>query len=549
MEVGEPPGIFPNNRDHLLALLKRFSATSLAIIFLVASLFGFSKVGHLDKWEQRGFNSLAILFTGIMSLGLGSLVGYLGSMIRWPLLSRTSYRARDVDLILAMASPPGALRLVYHHVREWKWTRTTSIVALYFIVNISGRLSVAIFGLTFNLAETGLIEYPVQRANWSENPTGMKQVSKRILWELNSSQNQPNLLEILGNNLDIKNMSRRFDGDSVEYSYSLGEYRGSVVIGSYDTIYSSASCNAISVNGSEVYHWLDGRTEYVGESPTSVTNETTTDLYYESPPVTSQYNRSGVIWSCRSYLMDGQKKPGTVSGSGIPGAQTHFVTNSLFTTALNERFSWMYNYTGNTSSLLEYTTYPTLYTRETAATGLTTISLPYAQRNSSYRDPQSSVAVGSRLYIAVLVARMPLLAIAVADSQLFRSNRDDPNATAKPYIETTLEIKWRKVVGTIGAIVVGQILAIMVVLLYCRGVFIRDDSYLSTAQLLNTIMNKVDRGSLGTGEQLAKYLDDSFALKVKYGTKRVGDRRMVDISDDVEQSFPSDQMYERISGA
>jgi hypothetical protein len=79
----------------------------------------------------------------------------------------------------------------------------------------------------------------------------------------------PNLLEVLGKNLDIKNMTRRFDGDSIEYSYALGEYQGSVVIGSYKRIYSNASCNALSVNGNEVYYWADGRTENIGEFPTS----------------------------------------------------------------------------------------------------------------------------------------------------------------------------------------------------------------------------------------------------------------------------------------
>jgi hypothetical protein len=55
----------------LIALSKRFSATCIAIILLVACLSIFSGLGTLGRWEQRGFNTLAILFTGIMSLGLG----------------------------------------------------------------------------------------------------------------------------------------------------------------------------------------------------------------------------------------------------------------------------------------------------------------------------------------------------------------------------------------------------------------------------------------------------------------------------------------------
>ena len=40
---------------------------------------------------------LSILFTGSASLGLGSLLGYLGSMLRWPLLARTMYKMQDVQ--------------------------------------------------------------------------------------------------------------------------------------------------------------------------------------------------------------------------------------------------------------------------------------------------------------------------------------------------------------------------------------------------------------------------------------------------------------------
>lgn len=60
-----------NNFIETIALFKRFSATYIAIILLVACLSIFSGLGTLGRWEQRGFNTLAILFTGIMSLGLG----------------------------------------------------------------------------------------------------------------------------------------------------------------------------------------------------------------------------------------------------------------------------------------------------------------------------------------------------------------------------------------------------------------------------------------------------------------------------------------------
>jgi len=99
-ETGESHGnVFDRHdqlRQHFAALFKRFLATCLAVILLVACLSAFSRLGPLDKWQQRGFNALAILFTGIMSLGLGSLLGYLGSMLRWPLLASATYKTKDV---------------------------------------------------------------------------------------------------------------------------------------------------------------------------------------------------------------------------------------------------------------------------------------------------------------------------------------------------------------------------------------------------------------------------------------------------------------------
>ena len=80
----------------LLRLILRFLLTLCSLGLLVICLWQFSGQGPLDKWEQRSFNTLSILLTGIASLGLGSLLGYLGSMLRWPLLARTMYKMQDV---------------------------------------------------------------------------------------------------------------------------------------------------------------------------------------------------------------------------------------------------------------------------------------------------------------------------------------------------------------------------------------------------------------------------------------------------------------------
>ena len=85
----EPFGSGDRFYSDLLRLILRFLLTACSLGLLVICLCQFSGQGPLDKWEQRGFNMLSILLTGIASLGLGSLLWYLGSMLRWPLLART----------------------------------------------------------------------------------------------------------------------------------------------------------------------------------------------------------------------------------------------------------------------------------------------------------------------------------------------------------------------------------------------------------------------------------------------------------------------------
>jgi hypothetical protein len=105
---------------------------------------------------------LTILFSSLVSLSLGSLLGLLGAVVRWPLLARRAHAPRDADLILGMPKPTGSLKLIVHHCGpNGKWSVTTWIVLAYLLFNIIGRLSVAAFGLTYDLNENASVDYPV----------------------------------------------------------------------------------------------------------------------------------------------------------------------------------------------------------------------------------------------------------------------------------------------------------------------------------------------------------------------------------------------------
>jgi len=74
----------------------RLVATLIFSIIITAILYCFSQKGILSRWQKRWFNVLAITFSSLMSLSLGSLLGLLGSMLRWPLLARKLHKPSDV---------------------------------------------------------------------------------------------------------------------------------------------------------------------------------------------------------------------------------------------------------------------------------------------------------------------------------------------------------------------------------------------------------------------------------------------------------------------
>ena len=83
-------------RWHLISLSGRCLTTALSLSFLILGLEMFSRIGLLSQMEQYGFNAITILLSAFTSLGLGSMLGYLGSMLRWRLLARKKYKMQDV---------------------------------------------------------------------------------------------------------------------------------------------------------------------------------------------------------------------------------------------------------------------------------------------------------------------------------------------------------------------------------------------------------------------------------------------------------------------
>jgi len=151
-------------------------------------------------------------------------------------------------------------------------------------------------------------------------------------------------------------------------------------------------------------------------------------------------------------------------------------------------------------------------------------------------------------YVAALVARLPIAAIAYGDFLCLYMNKD-PKARWKEYVETRLEVKWDRVAGAASAIVASQILAIVVVLYYCRDVYVREDSHLATAELLKTVLIKIEDGSVMTGVELETALDKVLEGPVRYGTipGPQGDYPRVALGREVEYNFPEFRQFRKRS--
>ncbi|RYP52153.1 hypothetical protein DL770_011022 [Monosporascus sp. CRB-9-2] len=250
----------------------RFTCALVFTILIGVVLRLFEGKGSLNSWEKRGFNALTILFSSLVSLSVGSLLGLLGSMIRWRLLAWKKNTPMDADLILGMANPTGSLRLIDHHARDRKWTRTTSVVALYLIVNIVGRLGVASLGLAYSLNENAELESPIMVSDWSSDGWVSK-AARAGNGPLSLDLDHVSLFSVIGllsvqtefqmtdessynlTNITGQGLDRKVEGNALTYSYSLREYSGSEVRASADRILRSSSrcVGRVLYNNGDVY--------------------------------------------------------------------------------------------------------------------------------------------------------------------------------------------------------------------------------------------------------------------------------------------------------
>jgi len=141
-------------------------------------------------------------------------------------------------------------------------------------------------------------------------------------------------------------------------------------------------------------------------------------------------------------------------------------------------------------------------------------------------------------YVAALMECLPIAAIAYR-SKVFPYVPGSPKPSTTKSVATTLEVEWGRVAIAAGTIVASQILVIMAVLYYCRNVFVPEDRYLTTAELLKPVLNNIGDGTMMTGEEFESALDGVLGGPFSYGVipSSQGDQSMVALSCEAASNF------------
>ncbi|PUU81916.1 hypothetical protein B9Z19DRAFT_888929, partial [Tuber borchii] len=535
---------------NMTSLSWRCLTTALSLSLLILGLRIFSRMGELSHKEQRGFNAITILLGSFASLGLGSVLGYLGSMLRWRLLARKKYKVQDIELLLAMSSPNGSAVLLFTHVGEWRLSLTTFIVMLYLLVNISGKFSVAIFGLTYNLVDDLVEVSPTLITDWSSsvllarNATDFQVVEKTTLGGRRHTRDgirvPQDLTAWLFTSLWVDYSYPTESGGNVVFVYHIPEFiegKRSPTLG--HTVHSSANCTMFRLEGHK--YWKDYETgDETSEGWDDETNRQIAEVLRAlesknawpqqgaeqaiwAAPLVGGSNVSsltyilyhGTAWECTSRLFE------TLKGSHYP--KPLFGSSTLFLLPIAERAerapepaSRLSNSCGGPSGgrtpSIVYRSFSDLKSQSSPSVGVQ--NLNFYQNGTGGSTTQKNYY---NLYIAGLVARLPIAAIAYGN-EVFPRVEKVPDARWTEYVETKLEVKWGRVGIAAGTIVAVQILAITTILYYCRNVHVREDSYLTTAELLKTVLNRIEDGNTMTAKELEDASDEALEGPISYGT-------------------------------
>ncbi|EGS21200.1 uncharacterized protein CTHT_0030460 [Thermochaetoides thermophila DSM 1495] len=535
-------------------VLWRFGCSVLFSLLVLDVLYVFSGWDHLKTWDRRLFNAITIMLSSLVSLSVGSLLSLLGATLRWPILASRPHTPREVDMILGMSCPSLAAKIIWHHCwRQKKLSRTTLIISIYLLVNIFGRLSVAIFGLTYNLNDTVLTEYPVMvndfgfkdwiGTHWLGITVDLQKMKNIAVIGLRDVDTflHPNHPETFNRkNISGHGLDRSVDGRTVTYTYGAREYRGSEAYSSSERIFrSSSTCIARNYWNGTV--WEDGK--LVGKLP---------DDPSEVPPpddpkhihIMDGLIKAGLLnlaAQLRTCLTDGNGRPGMPQNVffNYPAENSTYASRVLLSfPAQDDR---LYDYGQGSFNAKLYKDQAFYNFTLDLADDCYAPSFISDMTDDWYANLDFN---GYEVSAANIMARVPILTLIGAEKILPRVTLLK-GATEQHTVVSTLDVKWGRAATTLAALTAGQAIAVVIAWFASRGILLRDhDSFLSIGRIFRTAMTKIEGtpegGSLASGRQLADAIQKSAYPpgKIRYGTRKKMDWYELDLWDDVDYFFP-----------
>ncbi|KAK3985424.1 hypothetical protein QBC44DRAFT_275230 [Cladorrhinum sp. PSN332] len=263
----------------------------------------------------------------------------------------------------------------------------------------------------------------------------------------------------------------------------------------------------------------------------------TTYIYWEAwRSFETTFQRNVTLYECTSCLSSSSSSspssaptPGlsaTVFSDLIPDSNSSYASDVMLTIGTYER---VYTYTSRS----DVTPKPGLYIREYSGQDKSTHFLNKAGSDAPITKGGNPLAQGEQpwylkpvpieeeLFVAHLAARLPILTLIGAQSQLPRTTKEK-GASEKPFVRTALEVKWPRAIAVVIAINAGALLAVFVIYWGCRSVLIPDkgrDSKLTVARFLYGFVGRsLERTtSVDTGKEMAKEMKD---VRLMYGVRK-----------------------------
>ncbi|KAI5808030.1 hypothetical protein DFH27DRAFT_293035 [Peziza echinospora] len=524
-----------SRKHQFFHLLEKIAVRLLWSILLSGAMIGtfkyFEGVKVLSDTEKNVFNMLS---TGIyLTIGLNLAGAFKGmaTMLRWKLLARKPHNLKEVDLILGLNSLIKVARLGLNALGFGKPLVFISCL-IWILINCVARVSVALTGLTYSYDSAGAITTELGIVHVSE---------KTRFWPLGKITDNPpepgaefqtahffgeySALMADSSTEDDLHGERMIDwnNQTMEWEYTFREWNPDhpkLVTKSDRKITAKATCDRY-----DMIEGQDGTKKDVKYyNATDHTVYDLQDIVVRGPGATVWANpradiNDNPIWSCNigprcTVLASFQYiDPAKETGNGTLyrcAVNVGTVTNVKFPEhMIDDRMAWI---AAGSIGLDGFSDDPQdwLYQRYFLGT-------PFGRRAAS--DPE---------FMAKLVSRFAIGTIATLDN-------DNPRVELvgnRPWAGVLFKVNWPQLYLILGGICIVQVVLGLIAVIWSNTVFVKDDSYLSTARLLRPLVERLgDSGCALTGKEIAATLKTVMVYGVR--TDSSGKRHHLDMGTDI----------------